>query len=118
MGCGGRWRPNGAQGCERILNASETGSKTTWTSIRWPASFVGIRRMRRREFIAGLGVAIAWPAIASAQVSTVPVIGYVGAGSFDASREVLAAFHRGLSETGYVEGRNVAVEYRWAEDRL
>jgi putative tryptophan/tyrosine transport system substrate-binding protein len=74
--------------------------------------------MRRREFIAGLGVAIAWPAIASAQVSTVPVIGYVGAGSFDASREVLAAFHRGLSETGYVEGRNVAVEYRWAEDRL
>jgi hypothetical protein len=48
----------------------------------------------------------------------VPVIGYIGAGKLDATSEVLRAFHRGLSETGYVEGKNVAVEYRWAEDRL
>jgi putative tryptophan/tyrosine transport system substrate-binding protein len=74
--------------------------------------------MRRREFIAGLGGAIVRPVIASAQVSSVPVIGYVGAGSSDAAREVLAAFHGGLSEAGYVEGRNVAVEYRWADNRL
>jgi hypothetical protein len=74
--------------------------------------------MRRREFIAGLGSAAAWPVIASAQVPAVAVIGYLGAGTSAAAREVLAAFHLGLSETGYIEGRNVIVEYRWAEDRL
>jgi putative ABC transport system substrate-binding protein len=74
--------------------------------------------MNRREVIAGLGSAAAWPVIASAQVPAVAVIGYLGAGTSDAAREVLAAFHRGLSETGYIEGRNVIIEYRWAEDRL
>jgi putative tryptophan/tyrosine transport system substrate-binding protein len=74
--------------------------------------------MNRREFIAGLGGAVAWPMVVRAQQTKLPVIGYVGAGSSDAAREVLAAFHRGLSETGYVEGRNVAVEYRWADSRL
>jgi putative tryptophan/tyrosine transport system substrate-binding protein len=56
-----------------------------------------------------------------AQQSAMPVIGYLGAGTLDTERETVAAFHRGLSETGYVEGRNVATEYRWAEshnDRL
>jgi putative tryptophan/tyrosine transport system substrate-binding protein len=72
--------------------------------------------MRRREFIPGLGGAVAWPLAARAQQSTLPIIGYLSAGSLDPNREVVAAFQRGLSEIGYVEGRNLAVEYRWAED--
>jgi putative tryptophan/tyrosine transport system substrate-binding protein len=74
--------------------------------------------MRRRDFIAGLGSAGAWSATGAAQTSTVPVVGYIGAGRSDAAREVLKSFHQGLSENGYVDGRNVAVEYRWAEDHL
>ena len=76
--------------------------------------------MRRREFIAGLGAA-AWPLAARAQRPAVPVIGYIDAGSADASADNAAAFRRGLGETGYVEGRNATVEYHWLEgqfDRL
>ncbi len=79
-------------------------------------------RMRRREFIAALGsTAVAWPLAARAQQFALPVIGFLNSESFVTWREEIAAFHRGLAETGYVEGRNVAVEYRWAEshnDRL
>jgi putative ABC transport system substrate-binding protein len=73
--------------------------------------------MRRRDFIAGLGIAAAWPVVARAQQTAVPVIGYLSSQSREADRESLRleAFHRGLAETGYVEGRNVAVEYRWAD---
>jgi putative ABC transport system substrate-binding protein len=74
--------------------------------------------MRRREFIAGIGSAAAWPVVARAQQAVVPVIGMLDSASLEKRRELVAAFHRGLSETGYVEGRNVAVEYRWAEYRL
>ena len=65
-----------------------------------------------------LGSAGAWSAVGTAQ--TVPVIGYLGAGRPDAARarEVLEAFHGGLSETGYLDGKDVIIEYRWAEDRL
>jgi putative tryptophan/tyrosine transport system substrate-binding protein len=63
--------------------------------------------MRRREFIAGLGSAAAWPRTARAQQSAVPVIGYLDGGSLDSLGEWVAAFHRGLSESGYVEGRNL-----------
>jgi putative ABC transport system substrate-binding protein len=73
--------------------------------------------MRRREFIAGLAGAAAWPVATWAQRQVMPVIGYLHPGSPEDWRDSLAAFHRGLAETGYVEGRNVAVEYRWAEDR-
>ena len=73
--------------------------------------------MRRREFIAGIGSAAAWPVVARAQRSTIPVIGYLALpAQRDAGRD--AGFHRGLSETGYVEGQNLTVEYRWAEFRL
>ena len=58
--------------------------------------------MRRREFIAGLGVAAAWPVVARAQQGTLPVIGFVDAGSADASAGWVAAFRKGLDETGYV----------------
>jgi putative tryptophan/tyrosine transport system substrate-binding protein len=76
--------------------------------------------MRRREFIAGLGSAAAWPVAAWAQQQRqpLPVIGFLHLGSPGDWRDSVAAFHRGLAETGYVEGRNVAVEYRWAEDHV
>jgi putative tryptophan/tyrosine transport system substrate-binding protein len=77
--------------------------------------------MTRREIIAGLGSAAAWPVVAGAQQPAMPVIGYLHPGTLDSAREPLEAFHRGLSEAGFVEGRNLVVEYRWAEghaDRL
>jgi putative tryptophan/tyrosine transport system substrate-binding protein len=70
--------------------------------------------MRRRKFIAGLGAA-AWPVVARAQQPGVPVVGLVNGGSPDASTDLVAAFRKGLGETGYVEGRNVTVEYHWIE---
>ena len=73
--------------------------------------------MRRREFFGVLGGAAAWPFAARAQQPAMPVIGYLHVSSPLARRDQLVAFHRGLNEAGFVEGRNVAVEYRWAEDR-
>jgi putative ABC transport system substrate-binding protein len=74
--------------------------------------------IRRREFIAGLG-AVAWPMAAWAQQAAMPVIGYLGTQSADIDYEsVTAPFFQGLKETGYVEGQNVAVEYRWAENQF
>jgi len=78
--------------------------------------------VNRRELIALLANATAgWPLTASAQQKATPVIGYLSSGSPDVAAPFLATFRQGLSETGYVEGQNVAIEYRWAEghyDRL
>jgi putative tryptophan/tyrosine transport system substrate-binding protein len=71
--------------------------------------------VRRREFIAGLGGAVAWPVVARAQQSDMPVVGFLDNSSLNPSFR--AAFIHGLGEGGYYEGRNVAVEYRWAEGR-
>jgi putative ABC transport system substrate-binding protein len=73
--------------------------------------------MRRREFIAALGSAAAWPLSASAQQPAMPVVGFLSSGSKQSDTLRLAALWRGLNETGYVEGRNVASEYRWADDQ-
>src|SRR6516165_11092400 len=73
--------------------------------------------LRRRDFIAGLGgAAVAWPVLARAQQPALPVIGLLGGASAVQRADNMAGFHRGLSETGYVEGRNVAIEYRWVDD--
>jgi putative tryptophan/tyrosine transport system substrate-binding protein len=73
--------------------------------------------VRRREFIAALGGAVAWPVSVRAQQPAIPVVGFLSIGSPGPFAHTVAAFRRGLSEAGYVEGQNVAIEYRWVEGR-
>jgi putative ABC transport system substrate-binding protein len=71
--------------------------------------------MRRREFIAGLGSTAAWPVVAPAQQPALPVIGFLSGRTADSDASILVLFRRGLADVGYAEGRNVAVEYRFAD---
>src|SRR2546423_9462054 len=74
--------------------------------------------MRRREFILALGGAAAWPLQVSAQQPGRPVIGFLGVGSSDQSSAFGAVFRQGLAEAGYVPGRDVTIEFRWANYQL
>ena len=74
--------------------------------------------MRRRDFVTGIaGSAAAWPLTARAQQSTLPVIGFLSFGSSETSAHLVAAFRKGLGETGYAEGQNVSIDFRWAQHK-
>ena len=71
--------------------------------------------MRRREFIAGVGSALAWPSAIKAQQPTTPTVGFLNVGIAEKSMFYADALRRGLTETGYIDGKNLTIEYRWAE---
>jgi len=73
--------------------------------------------VRRREFIALVGGMAAWPLYAYGQQSALPTIGFLNAGTRTGREHFVGAFHEGLKEGSFIEGRNVTVEYRWADDR-
>jgi putative ABC transport system substrate-binding protein len=111
--------------CTHTANRVCAGKTAQALRVKLPETVLAradeVNRMNRRGFIAGLGSSAAWPMVARAEQAAVPVIGYLSAESFDAEASASAGFRKGLSETGYVEGQNVTIEFRRAEghaDRL
>ena len=89
---------------------------TTWLGAA--AWITTVSDMRRREFITLLGAAATWPIAARAQRSTMPVIGFVRSTPLNTSTSLVAAFRQGLKESGFNEGQNVAVEFRFADNQI
>src|ERR1051325_9373488 len=83
----------------------------------WGRAFARARPMRRRDLIVLLGGTVALPRAVRAQQKATPVVGYLGLTAPAPMAQLLTAFHQGLGETGYIEGHNVVLEYRWAEGR-
>jgi putative ABC transport system substrate-binding protein len=73
--------------------------------------------LRRRRFITLLASAAAWPLAARAQQAAMPVIGFLHIASLETRRSQVASFYRGLKDTGYIEGQNVTIQYRWADNQ-
>src|SRR5262252_7857419 len=82
-----------------------------------PLTMLLSRHTRRRTFISLLGGAAAWPLTAGAQQAAMPLVGFLRSTSANASIDLVAALRRGLAEAGYTEGQNIAIDYRWAENR-
>src|SRR5215475_7407857 len=105
--------------CVAALHESASDPKrTSVASLLLHRDLLCARLMRRRDFIKVIvGSTFAWPLAASAQKAAMPVIGFINSASPEDHAQQLAAFLDGLSETGFVDGRNVSIEYRWAENQ-